>query len=218
MKIAKEGIPYILIALIIEGCFIILINNGYENIVIDILVVLIGLIILFMLFFFRFPNRRQKYIDNENIILSPSDGKVMLCEVVSSKHFNTDVYRIVIFLSVFNVHVNWSPMSGRVSYIKHRLGAFDLAWKEGIYATNEHYRVIIKDKNRSMSVSQIAGFVARRIVNYFVLDQWVKLGQIMGIIMFGSSVELLIPISASIKVKKGDKVKGCRTIIAEWPG
>ncbi len=179
-----------------------------------ILGVLFFLVSGFILFFFRDPKR--DILHNPSGIISPSDGKVVNVEKISEKtYFKDAVYRVSIFLNIFNVHINYSPVSGKVEYVHYSKGKFSCAGFRKASEVNENNTIGIRNLNDRILVRQIAGMVARRIVCSVKEGNSVEAGQKIGMIKFGSRVDLFLPTEYIIKVKVGDKVKGGLSVIAE---
>lgn len=167
---------------------------------------------LFVLYFFRDPERR---IPSEpGAIVSPADGRVV--EIVGEPFGGRSGTRISIFLSVFNVHVNRAPVGGEVRKIDYYPGKFLGAWKEKASTANEQNVIILATPAGEIWFKQIAGFVARRILCWTRIGDTVKLGERIGMIRFGSRVDLWLPADAEILVQRGQNVAGGATQIARW--
>ena len=170
---------------------------------------------LIILQFFRNPNRRISSVDDTKV-LAPADGKVVVIEEVQEpEYFNDRRLQVSIFMSPVNVHVNRNPISGIVRYFKYHKGKYLVAWHPKSSTENERTTTVIEKDGKAILLRQIAGALAKRIVNYVKEGQQVTQGHDMGFIKFGSRVDLLLPLDADIKVSIGDKVTGNRTIIAE---
>lgn len=168
---------------------------------------------LFVVFFFRDP--RREVPSGNGIVVSPADGKVVVMkEVFESDYLHQSVMQISIFLSVFNVHVNRVPVSGKIECVKYNPGKFHIAAVDKASLENEQTSIVIADMNMKILVKQIAGMIARRIACYVQPGDIVKQGQRYGLIFFGSRVDIFLPVNAEIKVKLGDRVKGAKDIIA----
>ena len=165
--------------------------------------------------FFRVPIWRKTTIE-ENAVISPADGEVAANEVVMEKeYFHDERRQISIFMSIYDVHVNFFPFNGIVTYYKYHPGKFLLAFKPKSSSDNEHNTIIIKDsKGREIMVRQIAGFVARRIVCDLQPGEEAMVGEELGMIRFGSRVDVFLPLDADIVVKIGDKTIGKETVLA----
>lgn len=182
-----------------------------------VLTVVPALLILFILFFFRNP-KREIPVD-ENLILSPADGVILEIEEVFEEKFIKDkAIRISIFLSIFNVHLNRSPLQGDVRYRYYRPGKFIPAFKSHASDINEKNFIGIESRGFKLMVCQITGFIARRIKCWVDEGKRLTGGEIIGIIKFGSGTELFIPVGSNLFVKKGDTVRAGETIIGNLPG
>ncbi len=169
---------------------------------------------LFILFFFRDPERAIP--EGKGVVVSPADGKVIVIkDVYEPDYLKQDVKQISIFLSVFNVHVNRSPVAGTVEAVQYHPGKFLAAWDDKASLDNEQTAVVIANGKDRILVKQIAGLIARRIVCYAKPGDAIKTGERYGLIRFGSRVDIFLPKHADIRVKPGDRVKGARDIIAE---
>jgi phosphatidylserine decarboxylase len=179
-----------------------------------IFVVTLGLL-LFLVSFFRMPKRPLTI--NENAIVAPADGTVVAIEEVQADEYFTDRrIQVSIFMSPLNVHVNRNPVSGEVAYSQYHKGKYLVAWHPKSSTENERHTVVYRKGNKEVLTKQIAGALAKRIVNYLQTGQQVKQAEEMGFIKFGSRVDLLLPLDARIKVKIGDKPLGGVTVVAEW--
>jgi phosphatidylserine decarboxylase len=167
----------------------------------------------FFLWFFRDPERA---IPTEpGIVVSPGDGLVQEADWIETTAGSR--LRVTIFLNVFNVHVNRTPIGGKVTLVDYRKGEFVNAMKPESAVLNEQTLITIEDGNHSISFKQIAGLLARRIVCDLKEGQIVQRGQRMGLIKFGSRVDVLMPADAQLYVKIGDKVKGGSSVIGRLP-
>ena len=169
---------------------------------------------LLVLQFFRNPNR-QIISPSDKKVFAPADGKVVVIEeTVENEYFKDKRLQVSIFMSPLNVHVNRNPISGIVNYIKHHEGKYLVAWHPKSSSENERTTVVIENDGAEVLLRQIAGAVAKRIVNYLEEGDLVEQGRDMGFIKFGSRVDLFLPLGTKINVQIGDKVTGNRTIIA----
>jgi phosphatidylserine decarboxylase len=170
-----------------------------------------GLLLLFVLNFFRDPERVIP--TDERVIVAPGDGKVV--EIVEEKDALLDepYRRISIFLNIFNVHVQRTPVAGRIEQIKYNKGKFLNAASHKASLDNEQNSMIIHTGKEKVLVKQIAGLIARRIVCWAKEGDNYSLGQRFGLIRFGSRVDLFLPLSAEVKVSLGDHVAGGSSII-----
>ncbi len=168
------------------------------------------LLLLLLMYFYRFPNRIIKNKDNMNI-LSPSDGKIV--KIIKER----DYYKIIVFLSIFDVHIQWYPINGIITHSEYKTGKFNLAYILEKSDYNEKYITEIKNSNGKIRVVQIAGMVARRIVNNSKINKKVKQGDYMGMIKLSSRIDIYLPVNnVKLLVKKGDKIYGNQTKIGEW--
>ena len=165
--------------------------------------------------FFRVPIWRKTTIEDD-AVLAPADGRIAANEVVlEDEYFHENRRQISIFMSIYNVHINFFPFDGEVSYYKYHPGKFLVAFKPKSSTDNEHNTIILKDKKgREILVRQIAGFVARRIVCDLQPGDEAIAGEELGMIRFGSRVDVFLPLDAEIKVKMGDKTYGKETVLA----
>lgn len=171
------------------------------------------LLLIFVLFFFRDPERAVP-LDPLHAV-SPADGTVMRIDEIGNDPFiGGPAKKIVIFLSVFNVHINRSPIAGKIEFVEYKRGEMLAAYKPEASEVNERNTVGIRGEKASVKVNQITGLIARRIVCWVKEGESLEQGQRYGLIKFGSCTELVLPASASIKVKPGDKVAGGETILA----
>lgn len=172
-----------------------------------------GLLAAFTLYFFRDPEREIP--QGEGLLVSPADGTVVgVDEVEKAPFLDGPAKRVSIFLSIFNVHINRAPIAGKVAYRHYNPGKFLPANCDKCSLDNEQNAIGIEDGGYRVLVRQIAGIIARRILCWVNPGDTVTRGERFGLIRFGSRTELLMPVSAVILVKPGDKVKGGETVIA----
>ena len=166
--------------------------------------------------FFRVPIWRKTTME-EDAVLSPADGVVAANEVVvEDEYFHEQRRQISIFMSIYDVHVNFFPFDGEVTYYKYHPGKFLLAFNPKSSSDNERNTIILKDrKGREILVRQIAGFVARRIVCDLQAGDEAIAGEELGMIRFGSRVDVFLPLDAEVKVKIGDRTIGKETVLAK---
>ena len=163
-------------------------------------------------YFFRSPAR--EIVQDVNHILSPADGTVTEITPVGMDDFVGErCNKIVIFMSVFNVHVNRSPIHGEIKLQRYYCGRFRPAYKDEVGFENEHHLIGIDRGDLRITVKQIAGILARRIVSWVTLDDQLRQGDIYGMIRFGSCLEIVMPERAEILVTKGEKVQGGKTVL-----
>lgn len=181
-----------------------------------ILMPLPALLIILTVYFFRNPKR--KIPTEENLILSPADGVIIgIDEVYEEKFIQDKAIRVNIFLSIYNVHINRSPLPSEVKYRYYRPGKFIPAFKSHASEINEKNFIGIENQSYKLMVCQITGFIARRIKCWANEGKRLAGGEIIGVIKFGSGTELFIPAGSRLMVKKGDKVRAGETIIGTLP-
>lgn len=218
MTIHKEGYATIGISALILGAVnalsIWFLSEQFPVVSIIIFLVTAGFW-LFLISFFRIPNRNHT-IDSRKIIC-PADGKVVVMEETTDvEYFKDKRLQVSIFMSPLNVHVNRNAVSGEVVYSKYHPGKFLVAWDPKSSTDNERHSVVYKVNGTEILVKQIAGAVARRIVNYLKPGMQVQQGEEMGFIKLGSRVDLLLPVGTKIHVQLGQAVQGGVTVLGEW--
>lgn len=170
-------------------------------------------LLLFLVSFFRVPNR--KLTISENSVIAPADGKVVVIEeTTDEEYFKGKRLQVSIFMSPANVHVNRNPLSGEVVYNQYHKGKYLVAWHPKSSTENERHSVVIRNGNTEVLVKQIAGALAKRIVNYLQVGQKVNQTEEMGFIKFGSRVDLLLPVGTKVNVQLNQAVQGGVTVIA----
>jgi phosphatidylserine decarboxylase len=216
MTIHKEGYRTIAICGLVFGAI-----NLISFYFLSALIPILGWIIffatlflfLFIISFFRIPNRALT-IDDKAII-APADGKVVVIEeTFDEEYFKGKCLQVSIFMSPANVHVNRNPVSAEVVYSQYHKGKYLVAWHPKSSTENERHSVVLKQGDTEILVKQIAGALAKRIVNYLEPGQQVKQGMEMGFIKFGSRVDMLLPIGTKINVELNQAVQGGVTVIA----
>jgi phosphatidylserine decarboxylase len=218
MKFHKEGIPSLIITIIV----VLIINSITLNfcagfpIVIWLGYALSVFLLVTILQFFRNPSRTITI--NENHIIAPADGKVVVIEeVMETEYLKDKRLQISIFMSPINVHINRYPISGIVKYSKYHPGLFLVAWHPKSSTENERTTVVVEHKNgQQVLFRQIAGALARRIVNNAKEGDVAVQGNEFGFIKFGSRVDLLLPTNVKVKVNLEQKVRGRETVIATF--
>ncbi len=215
MKIHKEGYVTIIITAVLLG----LINASFfyyltlMPVVSWIILIASVIVFLFIVSFFRSPKRN--FTVSHSQIICPADGKVVVIEeIFDTEYFNDKRLQVSIFMSPANVHLNRIPMSGEVVYSKYHKGKYLVAWNPKSSTENERHSVVLKNDAAIILVKQIAGALAKRIVNYLKIGQQVTQGAEMGFIKFGSRVDVLLPIDATVDVKLNQLVKGGVTVLA----
>jgi phosphatidylserine decarboxylase len=165
-------------------------------------------------FFFRDPARAGAR--GEDLVLSAADGLVLeTTDVDAAPYLDGPALRVSVFLSLLDVHVNWFPVSGRVEWREDRRGGFEPAWRESASAHNASVALgILREDGRKVVVRQVVGLVARRIVNHAREGDRVEQGGRMGIMRFGSRVDIFLPRDAEVVARKGDRAVGGETVLA----
>ena len=214
MRYAKEGIPFIIgsaiLALLALGAAV-RIGSGWW-----VVAVLLIAIAAWVAYFFRDPERTGDR--GEHLVVAPADGKVVLITEVDEPTFmGGRALRVSIFMNVFSVHVNRYPVSGTVRYVKYSAGKFLNAVSEASSAENEQTSVGIEAGRYRILVRQIAGLIARRIITYSREGERVSQGERMGLIRFGSRVDVFVPPGSALRAKLGDQTVAGTTVIAELP-
>lgn len=218
MKINKEGYSIIIYAfattVLLTGVAYFLIPLlGMPVWLFWVLAALFFACFLFTVMFFREPSRKRK-VDDE-LVFSPADGKIVVVEqVVESEYLNERRIQVSVFMSLLNVHVNWYPVGGKVLYRKDHPGAYMVAWHPKSSEENERMTTVVDTGREKILFRQIAGLLARRIVNYAKEGADAEQNTKCGFIKFGSRVDIFLPLDAEILVSPGQKVKGSQTPIA----
>lgn len=171
-------------------------------------------VLLFLISFFRIPARRLS--TGDDLVICPADGKVVVIEeITDEEYFKDKRLQISIFMSPANVHQNRNPIGGEVVYSMYHKGKYLVAWHPKSSTENERHSVVIRNGHREVLVKQIAGAMARRIVNYLSVGQKVRQSAEMGFIKFGSRVDVLLPIGTVIEVRLNQVVQGGVTVLAK---
>ena len=218
MTIHKEGYKSIGIAALLFG-FINIISFNFLSasmpwLAVVIFIITLGLF-LFLVSFFRIPNRTLTI--NENQVICPADGKVVVIEEITDvEYFKDKRIQVSIFMSPANVHVNRNPISGLVKYNQYHKGKYLVAWHPKSSTENERHSVVIENSKGIVLVKQIAGALAKRICNYLTVGDKVKQGEELGFIKFGSRVDVLLPIGTTINVQLNQVVLGGVTVLASF--
>ncbi|HIF38750.1 MAG TPA: phosphatidylserine decarboxylase family protein [Gemmatimonadetes bacterium] len=211
MKFAKEGYPFIAIGLLMSvATWLKATTLGQWS---TIPAISLTILTIFVAWFFRDPSRTAP--SGEDFAISPADGKIIsIREIDEPSFFGGSCQRISIFLSIFNVHVQRAPMAGKVTHRNYRSGKYLAAWNDKASEENEQSSLGISTKNGNILVRQIAGLIARRIATYPELNSNLEVGERIGLIRFGSRVDLFIPSHWNIECSVGDTSKGGSTILA----
>jgi phosphatidylserine decarboxylase len=203
--IVKEGYPAVIVSFVI-GLILLYSTFFFDVLLISILGILCIFVSFFCLYFFRDP--KIKIIGNCNLILSPCSGTILdITENESEKI-------IRVFLSILDVHLQRSPISGKVIKVEHKYGKFLKAMKPQAHLLNEQNIIAIKNKDGEYIIKQIAGIFARRCISWVKCGDILNMGDKIGLIKFGSQVDLHMPKKVNVKVKVGDKVVSGVTIFA----
>ncbi|MDR3049193.1 MAG: phosphatidylserine decarboxylase [Elusimicrobiota bacterium] len=203
MSIVKEGYPFIAVPMVL-GLALIITGIGYITLFFGILCVIAA---LFCLYFFRDP--KIKITEGTNLVLSPCNGRVL----EAGETENGKIIRV--FLSVFDVHLQRSPIAGKVISVQHKPGKFLKAMEPTAHIENEQNIITISSENGTFIVKQIAGILARRCVSWVKPSDYLEKGDKIGLIKFSSQVDVIMPGNVSLKVKVGDKVVSGVTVFGE---
>jgi phosphatidylserine decarboxylase len=216
MTIHKEGYKSIGIAALVFGLINIasfMFVSGKYPVIASIIFTVSVILFLFIVSFFRIPNRLLT--SGEAEVICPADGKVVVIEEITDvEYFKDKRLQVSIFMSPANVHVNRNPLSGEVVYSQYHKGKYLVAWHPKSSTENERHSVVIKNDKGEILVKQIAGALAKRIINYLKVGQTVKQGEEMGFIKFGSRVDVLLPVGTTVNVQLNQVVKGGVTVLA----
>ena len=216
MTIHKEGYKSIGIAALIFGIIniasFIFVSDAYPT-VSGIIFIVSAFLFLFIVSFFRIPYRTLTI--GERKVICPADGKVVVIEeIVDEEYFKDKRIQVSIFMSPANVHVNRNPISGEVVYNKYHKGKYLVAWHPKSSTENERHSAVLKNAYGEILVKQIAGALAKRIINYLSIGQEVHQGDEFGFIKFGSRVDVILPVGTKINVQMNQVVKGGVTLLA----
>lgn len=211
----KEGTPSILLGMFVTAIVLLVSDNLIDTNWIKMTIQLITLLFLIIILQF-FRNPKRTFILNEDQILSPVDGKVVVIEeVYEAEYFKDKRLQISIFMSPINVHVTRYPMGGKINFSKYHPGKFLVAWHPKASEENERTTIVVENKSfGEVLYRQIAGALAKRIVNYAEEGMQVIQGTDAGFIKFGSRVDLFLPLGTPINVVLNQKAIGGKTIIA----
>ncbi|MBW6519929.1 MAG: phosphatidylserine decarboxylase family protein [Desulfoarculaceae bacterium] len=205
IPIAREGYPFIALSAFVTLIIAIL---GYTLLALPALA-----ITTFVVYFFRDPERIGPVSDDA--LTSPADGKVILIEkIIDDQYLLGQVYKVSIFMNVFNVHVNRAPVNGTVEKVVYTPGKFYSADSDRGAMHNEHCATLLHSASgHRLAFVQVAGLIARRIVCWLEVDDQVRRGQRFGLIRFGSRVDLYIPTQTQLEIAVGQKVRAGETVI-----
>jgi phosphatidylserine decarboxylase len=217
MKIHKAGYSLLLKILLLGVILNLLTYSLIENATLcHVILAITTILYLLIINFFRFPNRI--IIQDDNTILAPADGKIVVIEETEEpEYFKDRRIQVSIFMNIFNVHINWFPINGIIRYFKYHKGNFAAAYLPKSSTENERTTIVIEAHNgQTILMRQIAGAMAKRIVSYAPVGGEAHQDQHAGFIKFGSRVDLFLPLDAQIKVKLGQKTTGSQTIIGTF--
>jgi phosphatidylserine decarboxylase len=215
MNVAREGLPFILIAaaLAVGGFGLALMRRSWP---LWLLAFLLTVVALWVAYFFRDPERSGERGDA--LVISPADGRiVMITDVDEPSFVHGKATRISIFMNIFNVHVNRYPVNGTVRYVHYNPGKFINAAADKASLDNEQMSVGLESGGKLVLVRQIAGAIARRIVTYSKVGDAASQGERFGLIRFGSRVDVFVPPDSRVRVKVGEKPVAGTTVLAEMP-
>lgn len=217
-RLHEEGTKAILITFAVTVALVSLVNVYWSSQTLwhYLLYIFLAVVLVLTIRFFRVPIWRKTTLEDDAVV-SPADGVVAANEVVlEDEYFHDQRRQISIFMSIYDVHINFFPFDGEVTYYKYHPGKFLVAFKPKSSTENEHNTIVLKDKKgREVLVRQIAGFVARRIVCDLQDGDESIAGEELGMIRFGSRVDVFLPLDAEVKVKMGDRTTGKETILAK---
>lgn len=216
MRLHREGTPTLLLSTATIGAALAALWY-WELLPVVLRIVLSALLLVvffIIVYFFRVPERVAAL--QENAVLSPADGKVVAMErVLEGEYFKEERLQVSVFMSPLNVHINYYPISGTVSYYRYHPGKYLVAWHPKSSTDNERSTVVVRNaKYGSVLMRQIAGALARRICTYSEEGSNAVQGTEFGFIKFGSRVDVLLPLNAEMEVELGQVVKGSRTVLA----
>lgn len=217
MKIHKEGKRIIINSFIIIAIAVILFLTLSDSPAVQWIITLSGITLFFFICrFFRVPDRAP-YIE-DGAVVAPADGQIVIIkEVYEGEYLKKNAIQVSIFMSVFNVHINWFPTSGNIEYYKYHPGRYLVAFHPKSSEKNERTSVAVRSGERVILFRQIAGLLARRIVCYAKEGANAQQSSEYGFIKFGSRIDLFLPLDSKIEVKRGEKVTGSKTVIARLP-
>jgi len=216
IRIHKEGRIILLILLFVLFAFNLLVSIYYSSKTFVLNTVFSGVILAFVMFFFRNPSRIIE-VDDDSLVVAPADGTIVAIEPTEEDEIFGGEKRlqVSIFMSIFNVHANWYPVCGKVLKAQHRSGSHKGAYFPKSSIENERSSVLIQSRGGTqILVRQIAGAIARRIVTYAREGKECRINEHLGFIKFGSRVDMFFPLNTEIYVQNGDKIIGNETIIA----
>ena len=217
MKIHKAGHILLFKAFVLIAFINVLVYAFIPNIIVFRAVLIVsGIFYLLMVNFFRFPNRH--IVVQDNTILAPADGKIVVVEeTFEPEYLKKQCIQVSIFMNIFNVHINWFPINGIIKFFKYHQGRYMAAYLPKSSTENERTTIAIEATNgQEIVMRQIAGAMAKRIVSYAPVGGKARQNEHAGFIKFGSRVDLYLPLGTKIDVKLGQKVTGSQTLIGTF--
>lgn len=219
MTIHREGFTILTVTVILLVVLNGIMYGLFNHYPLVMLFSMIASIIIFLLVlqFFRYPKRDLTL--SEKHVIAPADGKVVVIEETTEhEYFKDKRLQVSIFMSPVNVHANWYPISGKISYLRYHEGKYLVAWHPKASTENERTTIVIEKENKmAVLVRQIAGALAKRIVYYPHENDMIRQGAEMGFIKFGSRVDVFLPLGSKVNVELGQKTTGGITVLAELP-
>lgn len=216
--LTKYGIDNIIVMLV-AGVGLVVLSYYVSIIWIKYPIILIAAVLIFMAFyFFRDPERiiPKEALENSAYVVAPADGKIMnIIEVVENDYVKSNTKRISIFLSPLDVHVNRSPVSGKIEYVDYQPGKFLAAYDHAASDKNEQSKIGVLTNHGPVLFKQIVGALARRVVYDIIVGNEIKVGDRFGMMKFGSRMDIFLPLDTDIYCKVGDKIVAGETIIAK---
>ena len=219
IKIDNDSYGTILGSWIVCAILIFLTAHFIKNLWISIpLSAVFVIFMVFITYFFRVPNRTAPELENDRLVTSVADGKVVIVEKVFEKEYlKKECIQVSVYMDFFDVHCNFWPINGKVTYYKYHPGRYILAFHPKSSELNEHASSCRENEYGEVFFKQIAGTFARRIVCYSEPGNMENRGDQCGVIKFGSRIDHYIPLDADIKVQVGDKVRAVESVIAVLP-
>jgi phosphatidylserine decarboxylase len=213
MRIHREGLVFLTVCLIVLIAASVIVGLILP-VILYFFIPLSLLLLFFLARFFRVPKR--SVFPNNECIYSPADGTVVAIEEVEEdEYLKTRSIQVSVFMSIWNVHINWFPTDGTIKYYKYHPGDYLVAWHPKSSSHNERTTVVVERSDGvKILIRQIAGALARRIVCYAKPGLTIEQGSELGFIKFGSRVDLFLPLNANVEVKLNDRVVGKQTVIA----
>lgn len=215
MKFHKEGYPTLVLTILFSAILCGVAIKFLPYWLFIALAIACFVLLVIVLQFFRSP-KRKVHPENPNLVYTPADGKVVVIEkTYEPEYLKTDCWQVSVFMSPLNVHINRNPVSGKVEYLKYHSGKYLVAWHPKSSTENERFTTSYHTGKGKVLIRQIAGALARRIVNNLKEGQTVKQSTEMGFIKFGSRVDIFLPLTAKIKVELDQIVRSPLDVIAE---